>query len=62
MKINKNTNFQDIQWNLSTIDTIGSQHFVPYSMVSLILGFLVGVVCITTWLRFLSFLLLFAGR
>ena len=24
-----------LQWNLSIVDTIGSQHFVPYSEVSL---------------------------
>ena len=30
-----------IQWNSSITDTIGEQHFVPYSEVSLTQGFLV---------------------
>ena len=61
----------EIQWNPSITDTIGKQHFVPYSEVSLTQGlpvnFPVGVVCVigllsTTWLRFQSFPLLYAGR
>ena len=35
-----------IQWNPSIADTIGNQHFVPYSEVSLTQGLPVGVVCV----------------
>ena len=29
------TGYQEIQWNPSVTETIGNQHFVPYSQVSL---------------------------
>ena len=60
-----------IQWNLSITDTIGNQHFVPYSEVSLTQGLPVYFrytwyriirLLSTTWLRFQSFPLLYAGR
>ena len=60
-----------IQWNPSITDTIGNQHLVPYSEVSLTEGLLVyfrwAWYCVigllsTTWLRFQSFPLLYAGR
>ena len=63
-----------IQWNPSIMDTIGNQHFVPYSEVSLTTCnsgasgiFPVSMVSVigllsTTWLCFQSFPLLYAGR
>ena len=58
-----------IQWNLTVTDTIGNQNLVLYSVPNLGVSgiFLVGVVWIiglltTTWLRFQSFPLLYAGR
>ena len=61
-----------VQWNLSMMDTIGNQHFVPYSKVSLTQGLPVysgSLVCIikllsTTWLCFweLSFAVRWQGR
>ena len=63
----------NIQWNPSIVDTIGNQPVVLYSNVSLIQGlpvyFWVLWYCViellstssTTWLRFQSFPLLYAG-
>ena len=56
-----------LQWNPSITDNLGTQNFVRYNDVSLSQGLLVGVVCVTgllgtTWLRFQSFPLLYAGR
>ena len=62
---------QELQWNPSIMDTIGNQHFVPYSKVSLTQGLLVyfqkAWYCVilllsTTWLRFQRFPLLYSGR
>ena len=46
----------ELEWNPSITYTIGNQHFVPYSKVSLPQGLLVGVACTigllsTMWLR-----------
>ena len=63
-------NTPGIQWNPSISDTIGDQHFVPYSKVSLTQGLPVWSVSgrhgmrnrAVVWLRFQSFPLLYAGR
>ena len=62
-----------LQWNCSITDTIGNQHFVTYSEVSLTARcpasgiFLEGEISVIrllskTWLHFKSFPLLYAGR
>ena len=53
-----------VQWNPSIMNTIGNQHFVPFSVVSL--NFPVDMYSIigllsTTWLRFQSLPLLYAS-
>ena len=63
--------FTCIQCNLSITDTIGNQHFVHYSRVSLTQGlqlynqqawYYIFRLLSTTWLRFQSFTLLYDGR
>jgi len=48
-----------VQWNPSIVDTIGNQHFFPYSEVFLTQGILYiwYAVLSTTWLGFRAFLL-----
>ena len=50
-----------VQWNPSIMNTIGNQHFVPFSVVSLKTWYNIIGLLSTTWLRFQSFPLLYAS-